>query len=184
MNIVKSSSILTLSMNFSSNGGYPKELSSFQYQSIPTAIRSITVSSFTGIFRWMFPSSGTGRVRVVVVLLLSKWEVLWVTSITAGYSRSSELRGLPSYLETVSCLRKRWWACETQEYKIEISCNRRTVSLLRRSAMKASVWAERGWKKAGMCPSPGGLQLLFPLYVLEKRNRDMCDDKTSTLIIA
>lgn len=43
--------------------------------------------------------------------------------------------------------------------------------------MKASVWAERGGKKAGMCPSPGGLQLLYPLDVLEGCNRQVCDDK-------
>lgn len=66
-----------------------------------------------------------------------------------------------------------WAVCETGDKHVNTVIQNRGQpdriigSLLRRSATKASAWAERGWKKAGMCPWPGGLQLLCPLYVLE-----------------
>lgn len=119
----------------------------FNSQSILTSIKSVTASSSTGIFRWTFPSLGTGRVSVVVSLL-SKSEVLWVTSITAECSRSSELRGLPSYLETVSCVRKRWCACEHGNTKQKSAPQKNSLTIEEKCSGGFSVggtWLKESW---------------------------------------
>ena len=66
-----------------------------------TRIKSVTTWSCNLNLMWTFPSSGTWSVRVVGSSLIV--DVLWVTSITAEYIRSSEPRGFPSYLEILSC---------------------------------------------------------------------------------
>lgn len=58
---------------------------------ILTRMKSIRILSFNLNLTWTFPSSGTGSVRVVASLFTVV--VSWTTSITAGFIKSSELRG-------------------------------------------------------------------------------------------